>query len=147
MFLQAGCWGVMSLVAIYWAVTTKSAPPGGIPLWHHPGWDFGVAAMCGALTGAKARLGTRISHPSGGTRWKVIVVECLMVGFAVVLCLLTFNLDGGSIPFCAGAVGGIMSLVAAILLTRPRTVVHAALYSGAMRLTTLQQFGTGPRAS
>jgi hypothetical protein len=47
------------------------------------------------------------------------VVEWLMVGFAVVLCLLTFNLDGGFIPFCAGAVGGIMSLVAAILLTRP----------------------------
>jgi hypothetical protein len=43
----------------------------------------------------------------------------MMVGFAVVLCLLTFNLDGGTIPFFAGIAGGIMSLIATIVLNEP----------------------------
>jgi hypothetical protein len=42
-----------------------------------------------------------------------------MAGFGAVLCLLTANLDGGFIPFCAGFGGGILSLVAAIWLTKP----------------------------
>jgi hypothetical protein len=109
----------MCLVAIRWALTTKSIPPGGIPVEHHPVWAFAAASVAAALTGAKIWLGVRITHRSRRIRQTVMIVEYLMVGFAVVLCLLTFNLDGGTIPFFAGIVGGIMSLIAAIVLNEP----------------------------
>jgi hypothetical protein len=118
-FLQATCWGLMCLVAISWALTAKSAPPGGIPVEHHPVWASATASLAAGLTGAKIRLGVRISHRSRRIRQTVMIVEYMMVGFAVVLCLLTFNLDGGTIPFFAGIVGGFMSLIAAIVLNEP----------------------------
>lgn len=119
MFLQATCWGLTCFVAISWALTAKSVPPGGIPVEHHPIWAIAAGSAAAALTGAKIWLGVRISDRSRRVRHTVMIVEYLMVGFAVVLCLLTFNLDGGTIPFFAGIVGGTMSLIAAIVLNKP----------------------------
>lgn len=109
----------MCIVAMLLAFSARSATPGGSPLVHDSILAFGASGVAAALAGAKAWLGSRISHRSVRTRQTVIVVECLMAGFGAVLCLLTANLDGGFIPFCAGFGGGIMSLVAAIWLTRP----------------------------
>jgi hypothetical protein len=119
LYVQACIWGLMCIVAILLALTTRSATPGGSRLVHEPDLAFGAAGVALALAGAKAWLGRRISCRSAGTRQAVIVVECLMAGFGGVLCFLTANLDGGLIPFCAAFFGGIMSLVAAIGLTTP----------------------------
>jgi hypothetical protein len=126
LFLQATCWALMCLVAIFWALTAKSAPPGGIPLWHHPVWAFATASVAATLAGAKIWLGVRISHRSRKIRQTVMIAEYMMVGFAVVLCLLTFNLDGGTLPFLAGIVGGIMSFIAAIELNEPPATQYFA---------------------
>jgi hypothetical protein len=117
MFIQAGCWGLLSLLGIYWALT--SAPSYGIVVWHHPAWAIGVASVAAALTTAKTWLAVRFSHRARGTRRTVMIVECLMAGFAVVVCLLTFNLNGGDIPFIASFFGCPMSLIAAIFLNGP----------------------------
>jgi hypothetical protein len=109
----------MCIVGILLALTTKSATPAGLPVAHNPALAFAAAGIALVLGGANAQLGERISRRSGGSRQTVIVVECLMACFGAVLCLLTANLDGGLIPFCAGFAGGILSLTAAIWLTRP----------------------------
>ena len=118
-FLQAACWGLLSLLSIYWALTRKTAPADGIVVEYHPAWAIGVASVAAALTAAKTRLGIRISHRSPGTRRTVMIVEYMMAGFAVVVCLLTLNMNGGDIPFLASLFGGPMSLIAAIRLNEP----------------------------
>lgn len=118
-FLQAACWGLLSLLSIYWALTSNTAPADGIVVEYHPAWAIGVASVAAALTAAKTRLGIRISHRSRGTRRTLMIVEYLMAGFAVVVCLLTLNMNGGDIPFLASLFGGPMSLIAAIRLNEP----------------------------
>jgi hypothetical protein len=118
-FLQAACWGLLSLLGIYWALASKSAAPDGIVVEYRPAWAIGVVGVAAALTAAKTRLGIRISHRSRGTRRTVMIVEYMMASFAVVVCLLTLNMNGGDIPFLASLFGGPMSLIAAIRLNEP----------------------------
>jgi MFS family permease len=109
----------MCVVAILLALSARSATPGGLALVHDPGLAFGASGVAAALAGAKGWLARRISRRQVRTRRAVIVVEWLMAGFGGVLCLLTANLDGGLLPFCAGLGGGGLSLAAAIWLNGP----------------------------
>lgn len=128
-FLQAGCWGLLSLLGIYWALTSKSAPSDGIVVWSDPAWAIGVTGVAAAMTVAKTWLGVRILHRVRRTRRTVMIVEFLMAGFAVVMCLLTLDMNGGDIPFIAGFFGGPMSLIAALFLNKP----PARQYFGELR--------------
>ncbi len=108
LYLQASIWGLLCVVVIY------ALHPSG-----HTALALSAAAVLGALAGAKAWLGQRLSRRADWTRQVVVVVEWAMgCGGA----LLTFPLlvpNGGvmlAVPF---AVGSGLSLIAAIGLTKP----------------------------
>jgi hypothetical protein len=118
-FVQAGCWALLCLLGIYWGVTAKSAPAGGLALEYQPGWDIVLAIVTGVLAAAKSWLGLRLSRRSRRIRLTVMIVEYLMAGFAVAVCLLTFDTSAGDVPFFACLFGLPLSLIAAILLNGP----------------------------
>jgi len=112
LFVQASIWALMAVAAIVNSV--ESYP------WFGTGWTIAVVGVCSVLAAAKAWLGVRVPRGLNWTRQAVIVTEFAMTGFAIVLCLASFNLDlPVGLAFFAGFVGGILSLVAAAWLARP----------------------------
>jgi len=112
LFVQASIWGLLGAVAIISAA--DSYPLFG---W---GWTIAVIGVCCVLAPAKGWLGVRVPRGLLWTRQAVIVAELAMTVFAIVLCLVTFNLDlPVGLAFFAGFAGGIMSLVAAAWLATP----------------------------
>jgi hypothetical protein len=112
LFVQAFIWGLLGAAAIVNAV--ESYPLFGT------GWTIAVVGVCCVLAAVKAWLGARVPRGLHWTRQEVIVTEFAMTAFAIVLCLVTFNLNlPEGLAFFAGFAGGIMSLVAAAWLATP----------------------------
>ena len=110
LYLQASIWGLLCVGAIVNA--TSSSP------WLDPALTIGAAGTCGALAGAKAWLGHRISRGSDRTRQGAIVVEMLMACLGALLTLLS-GTPGGAILAVPCLVGGGLSLAAVIMLMQP----------------------------